>query len=193
MNERDAADGNRDEEALWRDLIARFEGPGEAGDGTAPWPERENLRTSLNGEQAPGEPEPGPGEPEPGPEPGAAGPLAPGLAGGPDGSAAGGPAGAAFPGDDVPPDDDVAPDDDHFIPPPPPPLPRLEPVVKGAWLALFGGPLYLLVATAAGWTVQGWAAFCAMAAFVAGFVVLVLHLGNDRRDNGSGSDDGAVV
>src|SRR6202035_5230235 len=37
------------------------------------------------------------------------------------------------------------PVDEHFVPPVPPPLPRLDPVTKGAWLALFGGPLYLLI------------------------------------------------
>src|ERR1700730_11217120 len=61
-------------------------------------------------------------------------------------------------------------------PPAPPPLPKLDPMAKGAWVALFGGPGYLMVATAAGWSVSGLAAFCAVAAFVAGFVILVLHM-----------------
>ena len=65
-------------------------------------------------------------------------------------------------------------------------------MTKGAWLALFGGPLYLIIATAAGWTVSGLAAFLAVAAFVGGFAVLVL-----RMDSGPpkdrGPDDGAVV
>ncbi|HEX4831239.1 MAG TPA: hypothetical protein VH478_09130 [Trebonia sp.] len=84
------------------------------------------------------------------------------------------------------------PADEHFIPPPAPPLPNLNPITKGAWLALFGGPLYLIIATVAGWTVSGLAAFLAVAAFVGGFAVLVL-----RMDNGPpkdrGPDDGAVV
>src|SRR5205814_4290902 len=29
-------------------------------------------------------------------------------------------------------------DDEHYVPPVPPPLPRLDPVSKGAWAALFG-------------------------------------------------------
>ena len=78
------------------------------------------------------------------------------------------------------------------MPPPPPPLPRLDPVTKGAWLALFGGPLYLLIATAVGWNVSGLAAFLAVAAFVGGFAVLVLRMDSGGpRD--SGPDDGAVV
>ena len=87
--------------------------------------------------------------------------------------------------------DDV--DDEGFIPPTPPPLPKLDPITKGAWVALFGGPAYLVVATAADWSVPGLVAFCAVAAFVAGFVILVLRMhepGSDRPDDG---DDGAVV
>lgn len=84
------------------------------------------------------------------------------------------------------------PEDDHFVPPPPPPLPKLGAVTKFAWLALFGGPCYLLIATAVGWTVSGFAAFLAVAAFVGGFAVLVLRMGNGGPPD-SGPDDGAVV
>jgi hypothetical protein len=83
-------------------------------------------------------------------------------------------------------------EEEHYVPPPPPPLPRLSPVTKGAWLALFGGPGYLLAATMAGWAIPGWLGFGAVAAFIGGFIVLVLHVGDDPgRD--SGPDDGAVV
>jgi hypothetical protein len=89
-----------------------------------------------------------------------------------------------------------APEDDgeHFVPPPPLPLPKLDPVTKGAWAALFGGPGYLVVATAAGWSVPGIAAFCAVAAFVTGFAILVLRMnapGSGGPDDDG--DDGAVV
>jgi len=87
-------------------------------------------------------------------------------------------------------------DDEHFIPPAPLPLPKLDPVTKGAWAALFGGPGYLIAATAAGWSVPGIAAFCAVAAFVTGFAILVLRM-NDSPGSGPGGpddgDDGAVV
>ena len=83
-------------------------------------------------------------------------------------------------------------EEEHYVPPPPPPLPRLSPVTKGAWVALFGGPGYLLTATMAGWVIPGWLGFGAVAAFIGGFIVLVLHVGDDHgRD--SGPDDGAVV
>jgi hypothetical protein len=86
----------------------------------------------------------------------------------------------------------VMPQEEHYVPPPPPPLPKLDPLTKGAWAGLFGGPAYLLIATAVGWTVPAVAAFCAIAAFVGGFAVLVLRMGGEPpRD--SGPDDGAVV
>jgi hypothetical protein len=85
-------------------------------------------------------------------------------------------------------DDD---DEGHYEPPTPPPLPGLDPVTKGAWAALFGGPLYLLASAMLGWEVPGWSAFAAVAAFVGGFVTLVVRMGDEPR--GSGPDDGAVV
>ncbi len=85
------------------------------------------------------------------------------------------------------------PDEEHFVPPTPPPLPKLDPVTKGAWLALFGGPGYLVLATAAGWSIPGLAAFCAVAAFVAGFAVLVLRMHEPDSGRSDDNDDGAVV
>jgi hypothetical protein len=82
-------------------------------------------------------------------------------------------------------------DADHFVPPPPPPLPRLDPLSKLAWLALFGGPGYLLVATAAQWPMPGLFVFIAVAAFVAGVALLVFRLNDSDRDDSD--DDGAVV
>jgi hypothetical protein len=93
----------------------------------------------------------------------------------------------AVAGDDA--DDD---EDDHFVPPPPPPLPQLDPVAKGAWTALFGGPAYLLLATLTGWGIPGWAALVAIAAFVGGFATLVIRMG-DGPSRGDGPDSGAVV
>ncbi|MFC9976097.1 hypothetical protein ACFVH6_34915 [Spirillospora sp. NPDC127200] len=88
--------------------------------------------------------------------------------------------------DDYPPPAD---DEGHYVPPPPPPLPAADPLTKGAWLALVGGPLYLLVTVILDWEVPGYAAFLAVAAFIGGFVTLVLRMGDEPR----GPDDGAVV
>ena len=87
----------------------------------------------------------------------------------------------------------VPDDEEHFIPPAPPPLPKLDPLAKGAWAALFGGPGYLVVATAAGWSVPGIAAFCAVAAFVTGFAILVLRMNDPGPGGLDDGDDGAVV
>jgi Pentapeptide repeats (8 copies) len=86
-----------------------------------------------------------------------------------------------------PPDE---PEDGRYVPAPLPPV-RLDPVAKGAWVGLVGGPAYLLIGVLLGWTISGIAAFAAIAAFVVGFVILVLRLGDgSKRDD---DDDGAVV
>ena len=192
------------EEAAWRDLVAHYATPAVTDGVPAPWPTREDLpgpapqgpaadpdasgpdtadldvsgldmagpeNPEADGTQLPG--------PRLGPRPGPFGGLPPG----PPQIRIVRPASAAPPPGE---------DDDHFVPPVPPPLPRLDPVTKGAWAALFGGPLYLLVAVMASWQVPDWAAFCAVAAFVGGFATLVVRMG-DRPPRDSGPDDGAVV
>jgi hypothetical protein len=104
-----------------------------------------------------------------------------------------GPVARGVPVDGTPANATSADDEEHFIPPTPPPLPKLDPVAKGAWAALFGGPGYLMVATAAGWSVSGLAAFCAVAAFVAGFAILVLRMHEPGPGGPDDGDDGAVV
>jgi hypothetical protein len=82
-------------------------------------------------------------------------------------------------------------DDQAYIPPPLPPPAKLDPIAKAAWAGLIGGPAYLLIGVLVGWTISGIAAFAAIAAFVTGFVILVLRLGDgSKRDD---DDDGAVV
>ena len=195
------ATGGDGEDAVWQDLIARFGAPApDPADGQAqPWPDREDLagpvRVSPNPGPADADGPPTdtdalPGEPPTNPT---------GLPGLPvmlpdqpwpnlgAGTGAGGM--GTGPRDSIAPDD---PADEHYVPPVPPPLPRLDPVTKVAWIALFGGPLYLLISTAVGSAISGLAAFLAVAAFVGGFVVLVLRMDNGRPPD-SGPDDGAVV
>jgi len=205
--------GGEGDEAAWLELVAQYDAPLAASDGDVPWPEREDLTGPVR--VSPADPlpdsvsvsDPGVladvppfGDTPPLPEtqpigevppltddlplPGPPFPAKPARPGTPGGIGPGrGPRDAPIPDN---------PADDHYIPPPAPPLPKLEPVTKGAWLALFGGPLYLIIATVVGWTVSGLAAFLAVAAFVGGFAVLVL-----RMDSGPpkdrGPDDGAVV
>jgi hypothetical protein len=154
------------DEAAWRDLVERY-GEAPSAGATVPWPAREDLTVK---------PTVPPGDP-------VMGPL----------TRNGHPAGARIvrPALPEPPASDGE-DDGHYVPPPPPPLPSLDPVAKAAWIALFGGPAYLLLTVMAGWPVPGWAAFTAVAAFVGGFATLVVRMGDQPpRDKGSG--DGAVV
>ena len=173
------ATGGDGDEAVWLDLIARFGAPApDAANGVVPWPEREDL-AGPPVHVTPTVPDALPAEPPTNPSglPATPEQPRPRLGGG------------------LGPRDAPAPDDsaeEHFVPPPPPPLPKLDPVTKGAWLALFGGPLYLLIATAVGWNISGLAAFLAVAALVGGFAVIVLRMDSGGpRD--SGPDDGAVV
>jgi hypothetical protein len=242
----------RDEDAAWRDLVARFDAPLTAQQ-PVPWPAREDTTPeptretdgageaeaargsdgkhrgpeidgldSEHGRHAadteperhgddgePGRHAPGADRDQAGPNgkhesDGQAGPGGTGGAFGPNGSLGAdgghdpdviqvprrirGPTARGVPADGTPADDE-----EHFVPPTPPPLPKLDPVAKGAWAALFGGPGYLMVATAAGWSVSGLAAFCAVAAFVAGFAILVLRMHAPGPGGPDDGDDGAVV
>lgn len=209
------ATGGDGDEAVWLDLVARFHTP-VAADEAPPWPDREDLAGPVHVTPAgpptspPSVPEALPKEPptNPGGVPGLVLPAKPNGTGpnstGRDGGEPGdrdsdstlpdqpwpGPGPVSGPRD-VPPAADPA--GDHFVPPVPPPLPKLDPVTKVAWLALFGGPLYLLISTATGTTISGLAAFLAVAAFVGGFVILVLRMDNGRPPDSGSDDDGAVV
>lgn len=152
-----------DEDEIWRQIVASYHEPAELTSGEQPWPDSENLPAgpARNLARRPAE--------EPPPRDAAA---------------------------DEPPEEgsDLAQDgedeDEHYIPPPPPPLPKTDTSTKIAWLALFGGPAYLLLAVMFGWDLQGWVLFAAVASFIGGFVALVVRMG-DHGD--SGWDDGAVV
>jgi hypothetical protein len=186
--------GGSGDEAAWRDLVARYDLPADPAPGTTPWPDRESLippaRDQGPAGHAPAQPGPagyGPGADgdrarviRPATPPPAAARASWTAA---DGSDAGDASRSDEAGDDT---------EEHYIPPPPPPLPNLDPIAKGAWAALFGGPAYLLVTTLIGWTVPGWAALLAVMAFVGGFAVIVVRLG-DGPSRGAGPDNGAVL
>ncbi len=80
--------------------------------------------------------------------------------------------------------------DDHYEPPEPPPIPRGDLAGQLAWAGLLLGPAFLLFAGLF-WRDVGrmWLAIAA-AAFVGGFVALVVRLPHSR---GEDDDDGAVV
>jgi hypothetical protein len=196
--------GGDGDEAVWLDLVARFDAPDSDG-GDSPWPDREDLAGPVSVKPSMPETLPDllPREPPANPAGttgttgttalpgfgGLPGERLPGALGPPWPASTGQRAGGTGPRDAPIP---VDPADEHFVPPVPPPFPRLHAATRGAWLLLLGGPLYLLIATAVGATISGLAAFLAVAAFVTGFIVLVLRMDNGRPPD-SGSDNGAVV
>ncbi|MEU6425410.1 hypothetical protein ABZ860_05880 [Microbispora sp. NPDC046973] len=159
-----------DEDEVWRQIVASFNETAEDASAEQPWPDRENVSEETDA---------GDGD-----------------------DASGGAPGGKAPGDEVQDDDrtgeEQAPtpagddDHDHYIPPPPPPLPQGDTLSRLSWLALFGGPAYLLLAALLDWPMDGWIVFAAVSAFIAGFVILVVRMG-DGPPADSGWDDGAVV
>jgi hypothetical protein len=163
------------EEAAWRDLVARFDAQADMEPDLAPWPSREDLpdtpTPAADQVTSTDQPSEGPSE---------------------------GPTGAFLPADRTrviryagdprsysPPEED-----ETYVPVPLPPPTRPDAIAKAAWVALIGGPLYLLIGTFLHWTISAVEAFAAVAAFVGGFVTLVIKLGDRDRDD---DDDGAVV
>jgi len=204
------------EEAAWRDLIARFDLPADPELTSAPWPAREDLARPAEASIDPPAPgrlsgAAGPDRAEnAGPDRGAADTVAdpvitPDQLGGPQALPPGvsprpRPSGAYFPVDGArvirpagdprsytPPEED----DERYVPAPLPPPASLDPVSKTAIVAVIAGPVYLLLGFLLSWQTSPTAAAVAVAAFIGGFVTLVVKRGDrSRRDD---DDDGAVL
>jgi len=84
--------------------------------------------------------------------------------------------------------DDPDAEAERFVPPPPPPLPRLPPDRFVAWSGLFGSPTVLLVCLVLGVHLPPWLGYLLVAAFIGGFVYLVVQMPRDPADPW---DDGA--
>jgi hypothetical protein len=83
-------------------------------------------------------------------------------------------------------------EDEPYVPVPLPPPAKMDSVTKAALAGVIGGPGYLLIASLfLHWTISPEAAFVAIAAFVAGFVTLVVKLGD--RSGRDDDDNGAVL
>ena len=83
-------------------------------------------------------------------------------------------------------------EDEPYVPVPLPPPAKMDSVTKAALAGVVGGPGYLLIASLfLHWTISPEAAFVAVAAFVAGFVTLVVKLGD--RSGRDDDDNGAVL
>jgi hypothetical protein len=82
--------------------------------------------------------------------------------------------------------------DEPYVPVPLPPPAKMDSVTKAALVGVVGGPGYLLVVSVfLHWAISAEVALIAVAAFVAGFVTLVLRLGD--RSSRDDDDDGAVL
>jgi hypothetical protein len=82
--------------------------------------------------------------------------------------------------------------DEPYVPVPLPPPARLDSTSKAALAGVIGGPGYLLVASVfLHWTISAEAALIAVAAFVGGFVTLVMKFGD--RSGRDDDNDGAVL
>ncbi len=181
--------------ATWRELVARLELPSYIDPRHAPWPDLENLGQPPAGQSGPDRARvirPASGKSFTGTTS-----LGTGFGSGPDGAELADSRYSDYDLEDADPADSRFLDDgggsgDRYIPPPVPPAPRLDPVAKGAWTALVGGPGVWFAVPLLGWQVPGWAELLALVTFVAGFVILVSRLGDgpSRRD---GPDQGAVI
>jgi hypothetical protein len=82
------------------------------------------------------------------------------------------------------------PPEEGYVPPEPPPLPRGDLMTRALWAGVIGGPLFLLIAAIAWRDAPRLLILAAVAAFVGGFVMLVVRMPHDRDED---DDDGAVV
>jgi hypothetical protein len=150
---------SRDEDQIFAEIVAAFDRPSAGGE--TPWPAEENIdETPEDATEETGEESTGDSASE-----------------------------LILTARVVKPATDDEDDEDHFIPPPPPPLPKPDAMTRFAWVALLGGPLYLVASVFLNRSVPNWAAFVAVAAFIGGFVALVLRMGDEPPED----DDGAVV
>ncbi len=92
----------------------------------------------------------------------------------------------------LPPDLPPPPEEpeERFIPPEPPPLPKVDMIGRLAWTGTIGGPLLLFGGVLAPGLVGPAAVTVGIAAFVLGFLTLVLRSPNEPED---GWDDGSAV
>ncbi len=93
-----------------------------------------------------------------------------------------------------PSDDDFdASDEGHFVPPEPPPLPHADTTARFAWLAVFGGPLLLLLMVVLRQEITWWIATLGVGGFLGGFATLVARMRDDEDEEDEDPGRGAVV
>lgn len=83
-------------------------------------------------------------------------------------------------------------EEEHFTPPTPTLHITKDPVARAAWAGIVGGPILLILNVWGVFTLDGLAPAVGVAAFVAGFVTLVVRM-PDRLPIDEGPEDGAVL
>ncbi|MBZ5736770.1 hypothetical protein [Nocardioides mangrovi] len=82
------------------------------------------------------------------------------------------------------------PEEEGYVPPEPPPLPTVAPDRFVAWAGVLGSPVVLLAALIFKISIPTWLGYGLVAAFVGGFLYLVMKMSREPRDPW---DDGAQV
>ncbi|MFJ5924103.1 hypothetical protein ACIQF6_16050 [Kitasatospora sp. NPDC092948] len=162
---RPAAGSQAEQDAIFAELVGRFDEPVDAAEHD--WPEAENVRER---------------------------PRRPGAPTGPTGLGDFAPRPVPRPVEG-PRDYTVAEDEEegHFVPPEPPPLPAADTTAKFAWLAVLGGPALLLFDAVVWREVSGWPAWVGVIAFLGGFGTLVSRMKDRDDDEPEDPNGGAVV
>ncbi len=163
-------DGSVDVEAAWADIVARGEVESPR---TGPWPALEDA-PDVDPEV---EPDQQPDPPAGTAEPAWSSPVS---------HVGGEVVRTAGERDEVDADDEEG----GYVPPEPPPLPRGDTVSRLAWGGVLGAPVFFVLTMLFWRSVPTLLVVLAVAAFVAGFVTLVVRM-PDRDDDSW--DDGAVV
>ena len=82
-------------------------------------------------------------------------------------------------------------EDEGYTPPEPPPIGATDPLPTLAWLMALGGPIFTVLLLIFWTTAPGWVYLSAVAASVAGWLVLFWRMPRGRSD--SDDDNGAVL
>ncbi len=182
------SNANDDDDAIWRDLVARLEAPaaGYSPDGLDETPSPDASAPESDGAPPSGKPTSF-GDFDPlgisrAPHSAPRGNGADAVTGPAAGSGPSGPRDFAA--------EDSWPDGDEFVPEDPPLLSSVEPALMLAWTGAVGGPIVLLL-TALFWRGAPLTAIIAMiAVFVVSAAYLMFRLPTERDDDG---DNGAVL
>lgn len=168
----EARDGISSDDEVWRDLVARFYETAAGPDqGSASWPDAENLGTEDREDHSTSDRDGDLLEPE-------------ARSRDERGDQERDAAAARRAEEEI---------EGRYEPPPPPPLLQGGKVGIAAWLGLLAAPVVLFGSAFLGISLPNWFMLVAVVVFLTSFVVLILRMTDSRPPGDNGSDDGAVV